>query len=258
MDNSKRTKLNWTDRKSIDQNCVEVIRHDVGIDEPAKVAVKLNLPPNEFASSAFVALEAYRNPLSKRFECGTVGNLKIPEFLDFDIFGTGVIPSLRLLIVDNDKHPGRLLGTIEKIVIPGSGNKKTKKSSLMVVDELALGSEIWNVSFPGTGPRMAVNTKVPNILHELEHNPQYYGLIIPSAFRQVLVEIAYFHQVHECADTEHDWVKDWIEFCKKLGIDEDPREKEIEDKPDWIDRCVKKFCSQHNFVDSFTSGAKGR
>lgn len=256
MTTARRTTLNWTDRRTIDLKHVTVDRHEVDLGKPEEITVDINLPTGLFPDSAYVAIEAYRNPISKRFECETVGNLKVPNPLQLDSFSSDSLPALRLLVVDSEQNPGRLLGTIEKIKIPGSGNRKYNKKSMLVVDLAPLGNEIWKVSFESAGPRLVVNGDIPNILHDIEHKPKVYGFIVPAAFKQILTEIAFFHELHEADDSDDSWLRDWIEFCKKLGTDEDPRDNDDEDKVDWIERCVSKFCDKHNFLSALKADLK--
>lgn len=256
MRNAKRTTINWTNRLDISRKCVSVERLESVDGQPERVVVDLKLPEDCLPESASVSIEAYKNQLSMRFDCGTVGGLSVDNPLELDVFSADNLPNLRLLVVDQVGTPGRLLGTIEKIVIPGSGNKKPNKRSLLIVDLAPLGNEIWKISFNDTGPRLVIDGSIPNILRDIEHNPRIFGLVVPAAFKQILTEIAHSHSLYEVDDSEDNWLKDWIDFCKKLGIDEDPRDKEVAEKLDWVERCVTEFCHRHKFLRALTNDMK--
>lgn len=258
MNNTKRNTLNWTNRKKISQNCVQVERLENEPSEPRKISVEISLPDEYFPESALVVIEAYRFQISKRFDCGTVGNLKVPNPLVLEDFSTYSLPNLRLLVVDqSEKSKGRLLGSIKTIKIPGSGNRKNSKKSLLLVDFEPLGNEIWRVNFENTGPRLFINSEIPNIKEDIEHNPRVISYIVPSAFRQILNEIVHFHRRYETDDADESWIRDWIDFCKKLGVDEDPREKVDEEKKShWVEECVRKFCDKHNFLSVLINNMK--
>ena len=256
MNNTKRTTLNWTNRKKISQNCVQVERLENEPSEPRKISVEIRLPHEYFPESALVVIEAYRFQISKRFECGTVGNLEVPNPLVLEAFSTYSLPNLRLLVVDqSEKSKGRLLGSIKTIKIPGSGNSKNSKKSLLLVDIEPLGNEIWKVDFV-SGPRLIIDSDIPNIKDDIEHDPRVFSYIVPSAFRHILNEIVHSHERYETDDLDESWIRDWIDFCKKLGIDEDPREKADEEKMEWVDRCVENFCAKHNFLSVLTNKMK--
>ncbi len=248
MDNVSRKTINWTERKKISQNCVEIQRTEVGTGQPEQVNVQIKLPANEFPESAFVAIEAYRRQLSKRFECGSVGNLKIPNPLRLDIFSSDKLPSLRLLVVDRDGHPGRLLGTIEKIQIPGSGRKTVSKNSILLVDIGTLTNETWKVSInPITGPRLIVDKRIRDIRSRIRTDPEVYSFILPSAFQQILMAIAFSGNFYEDDDHSESWIEKWLKFCKHLGVKDDPRDDTV-DKDQWMEDCFKKFCRRHKFL----------
>lgn len=257
MNNTKRTTLNWTNRKKISPNCVQVERLENESSEPRKISVEISSLDEYFPESALVVIEAYRFQISKRFDCGTVGNLKVPNPLVLEVFGTYSLPDLRLLVVNQDeKNKGRLLGSIKTIKIPGSGNRRNSKKSLLLVDIEALGNEIWKVDFLNTGPRLIIDSDIPNIKEDIENNPKVFSYIVPSAFRQILNEIVHSHRLYETDDSDESWIRDWIDFCKKLGMDEDPTEIVDEEKSDWVEQCVRKFCDKHNFLSVLTNDMK--
>lgn len=249
MDNVTRKTINWTKRKSLAHECVEVSRLPIGADEPEQIDVQIKLPKDEFHSSAFVVIEAYRRQLSKRFECGTVGDLIVPNPLQLDVFGSDKLPSLRLLVVDNEDQPrGRLLGSIEKIQIPGSGNQNASKNSLLLVDLGNLENEIWKVDIDtDTGPRLIVDHRVRDVGNRISSDPELCGLILPSAFQQILMTLADLCDDCDEDDLSEGWIGRWIKFCSNLGVASDPRDPETE-KDIWIEECFDLFCEKHKFL----------
>lgn len=249
MDYVARKTINWTKRKSIAHECVEVGRLPIGTDEPEQIEVQIKLPKNEFQGSALVVIEAYRRQLSKRFECGKVRDIKVPNPLRLDVFGSDKLPSLRLLVVDNEGQPrGRLLGSIEKIQIPGSGNQNASKNSLLLVDFGNLENEIWKVDIDiNTGPRLIVDHRVRDVRNRIGSDPELCGMILPSAFQQILMKIAEQCDDYEEEDSSEGWIGRWIEFCSNLGITDDPRDQET-DKEKWIETSFNLFCEKHKFL----------
>ena len=248
---AKRTKrLNWTGRITIDRSCVEVTRVDVAIDKSDAVNITLDLSDYSFPLAAEVVIEASHRLTLKRIEFGTIGNMIQSKVIDLSEFPSQNIPTFRLLIVDKERTPGRLLGTAERIKIVATETGEESRN-ILKVDSRDLGEETWRVEFPsGEFPRLVINRKIPNFIYRLEHDKELQGLILPVAFRTVLSEL--ISKIHDYDDgrEQQEWVDKWIQFCKELYGAADPRQSNDFDGQltSWVDECVTEFAETHSFA----------
>ncbi len=249
MSASKR-RVNSTGRKRIERNHVEMEILPAASGEPLRAKAGLILNGYDFPASSSVVIEAYHRSSGMRFDCGTIENLSIPDPLvltDIDRSGSVLF---RLKVVDDILEPGKLLGSAERIKPKReqAGGENTR--SIFPMEFRDLNHDIWKVEIePDSGPVMIVNTSISGFLHQTRENPLALGILLSAALRFVLQEFVRGIERGEDED-EPGWKDVWFEYCKSiLGIEDDPREYGEDEKRDWIDDTVNRFCEDGEFLN---------
>lgn len=165
-------------------------------------------------------------------------------------FPSQSLPVFRLLVVDTEIIPGRILGSAERIKIVDTETSEENRN-IFKVDSRDIGEEIWRVEFDlGDYPKLVINRKIPSLLYLLEHDQVIQGMIIPVAFRVVLNEIARNLRYTTNDSGEYSWVSVWLQFCTELCQADDPRLfADDEDRLiTWTEDCVAEFAKFHSFA----------
>jgi hypothetical protein len=244
-----RRRINSTGRKRIKREQVDIRLLESEAGQPLRAKASLDLSSQNFPGNAAVSIEAYHRASGMRFDCGTIEDLKIPPVLvlnEVDRSG-GVL--FRVKVVDLELHPGRVLGSAERLSPTGDEDTDGRKS-LFPVQFADLGPEVWKVEIePGDKPRLLLNREIPGISQKLESDALFQGLVLPTALR--LVVEALVREPAEDDDDEPGWKTDWREFCHaSLGMTDDPEGLSAEDQHEWVDRAVRSFCNLYGFMDS--------
>ena len=242
-------RINSTGRKKILLSNIKIEMLDATPGDPLEAKVDLDLGTYEFPPDARVVVEAYHRSSSQRFELGTIGDPKVPSVLVLDQVDHSGTVLFRVKVVDQSNHRGLLLGSAER-VHPRSEGDETGRQSLFPVHYRDLVDEIWRVEFlPDARPTLILNNRWPEMQHRLRTDPVIRAFLLPAAFRLVMEKLAL--DPDEEDENETDWRRDWKEFCKtELGIrDALPGlGAEQEEKEDWVDRVVSRFCEKHKFL----------
>ena len=182
-----------------------------------------------------------------RFECGTVGDIRIPPLLVLDEVDRSGSVLFRVRVIDTEGEPGKILGSALGIQ-PSSENNEEGQRSLFPVIFRDLGELTWKVEMNyGDKPKLVLNKKIPGISHRLHENPLLQGFLLPAALRIVLEELV--RERDEGDDDEPGWKAEWLQFCKAgLGLQDDPAELNADDRTEWVD--LKSFCNAHGFVSA--------
>ncbi len=248
---AKRSKrLNWTGRITIDKGCVDVVRETVDIDQPEAVTIDIDLSDYSFPNSAAVMIEASHRLTSMRFDFGTIGEMLPSKRLELTDFPPQNLPTFRLLVVDTEITPGRILGSAERIKIADSETSEESRN-IFKVDSRDIGEEVWRVEFDlDDYPKLVINRKIPNLLYLLEHDQMIQGMILPVAFRVVLSELARNLRNTRNDSGEDSWVSVWLQFCTELCGAGDPRLYSDDEDflKSWTDECVTEFANLHSFA----------
>ncbi len=245
---SVRRRINSTGRKRISREQVDIRLLESETGQPLRVKASVDLEKQNFPGNAAVSIEAYHRSSGMRFDCGTVEDLKIPPVLVLDEVDRSGAVLFRVKVVDVEIHPGRVLGSAERLSPTGDDEIDGRKSFFPVVFT-DLGPEVWKVAIePGGRPSLLLNREVPGISQKLQNDPLFQGLILPMALR-IVVEALVADPDED--DEEADWKTDWREFCRNsLGMTDDPDNLPDDQKAEWTDRAVKAFCNVYDFMDS--------
>lgn len=189
-----------------------------------------------------------------RFDCGTVGELRVPPVLLLDQVDRSGSVLFRVKIVDNDNEPGKLLASAERIQ-PRSEDDADGRRSLFPILYRDLGPETWKVEINyGDRPKLIINTKLPGFSHKLQENALLQGLLLPAAFREVLDKLVQPADAGDDADEEGEggtggWKEEWLQYAHdELGMPEIADSVSEEDRQDWVDEAIIKFSEKGSFI----------
>lgn len=254
MSTAKR-RINSTNRKRIGHESVDIRLLETQPGAPQKASAILDLGKFGFPASASVVIEAYRGSSLMRFECGTVGNLKVPPVMLLNEIDEGGNVQFRVKVIDHDGVVGRLLGSASRIR-PLSNDDDNGRRSLLPVRWKALGPELWQVSGDEEeAPALVLNLHATGLDNKIQADPTLRGIIMPAAFRIVLEKLIVLPPPDD--DDETDWKCDWLKFCREeLEVEEDPYELDTEPRRKWVSDCVRVFAERAAFLEDVRAKAQ--
>lgn len=239
--------INYTGRQKIKHAEVEIelLEQD---DRPPAFHASFNLNLEKLPSDADLFVEAYHRNTSQRFNFGMAGAPIHPSdttLTEIDLSGPILF---RVKVVDNSKKVGRLIASAEQLS-PKDADEEEQRASLMIFKSIPeMGNLSWKLSFnEAHKPVLCINNRIPEAKHQLMNNPVFQSLVLPAAFREVLLYILWSE---EDEPTEGTWHGQWIDFSNKLAQYDCPIN---EGDPDllmsWIDDVVSKFSESHHLCD---------
>lgn len=238
-----RRRLNFTNRIKLDRSEVEIEIKSQEEAIPSFVA-RFNFK-KEYESDAKIYVEAYCGDTTQRFDFGTVGNPVSPESLALDGINLSGSTLFRVKVVDSKEKFSRLLALADKIR-PSEPEDQVSKNSLMTIKGRDLGQRIWAVEFTaGDNPVLLVNSRIPEVLHRINSDPLFIGMIIPQALKEVLLRIVIGDD--EELDDSGSWQEHWTGFANRYAEEEMPADGDMTDKLNWVDSVVEEFCEQFQF-----------
>jgi hypothetical protein len=240
-------RLNYTGRKKIPQA-------QVGITLRGKeqrtftVAWKdLKLP-----ESGVVYVEAYSSgsPTVMRFPWGTVGKPFPPsDPVLADVTGDTV--SFDLKVVDESESVGRLLGICRGIRPRGpdaAPDETAGRQSLLPVNPIDLGDEVWRVTFMHDRPWLDVNNRIPGIMDIVRSDARFFALVFPAVIRRVLIHVVIVDEILTAEDDATDWQSLWLRwgiYWHPDNADPPDGEEDVVGRLSWIDDVAESFCKRH-------------
>lgn len=239
--------INHTGRRKIKHSEVEIAMIDQG-EKPPSFQATFNLDLEQLPLEADLFVEAYHRNTSQRFNFGTAGAPLAPSdttLTDIDLSG----PTLfRVKVVDNSESIGRLIASAERLS-PKDEDTEEQRASLLIFKSLPeMGNLTWKLSFNEEHkPVLCINNRIPEAKHQLMHNPLFQSLVLPAAFREVLLYILWSEDDEPTEDT---WHSQWIEFSNKLAQEDCPiAEGDCDRLMGWIDDVVRAFSESHHLCD---------
>lgn len=238
--------INHTGRSKIKHSEVEIQL----IEQPGKAPAfqaTFKLAEGHLPSNADLFVEAYHRNTSQRFDFGTVGAPISPPdttLSEIDLSG----PTLfRVKVVDNSEHVGRLIASAEQLS-PKDEDIDEQRASLMIFKSMPeMGNLTWKISFTEAHkPVLCINNKIPEAKHQLLNNPVFQSLILPAAFREVLLYILWNE---EGEPAEGSWQQKWMNFAGKIAQEECPHDEDPDRLVAWIDDVVRAFSDTHHMCD---------
>ncbi|WP_170441316.1 hypothetical protein [Ruegeria arenilitoris] len=230
-------RFNYTQRKKLSgQN---ITTRMVSTDPPV-ASVALHLSEEQLDPGARVFLEAYVGNISKRIDCNTVGDLKVPQTIDLRELQVGGSIHFRVKVVSSG---GLLLASADRIRLAGASEDSDRKPLMTVETTPELGEEIWRVEVSQSEhPRLLLNSRVHSIEDRLLRDPVLGGAILIPAVERVLHLLA--------DDLEGDvWQPDWVIFAKMFRPDTDPQKiMRPEEREEWVQDVISGFSKEHGFA----------
>jgi len=247
-------RINYTGRRRIR-------REDVGIrlreseDGLLVFDADLALGRYRLPPGSRVFLEAYRQTSWQRFECGSVGELTLPEDRHLSAFGAGEGLQFRIKVVeehdaeDNDR-PARIICQADRIK-PRMPDEQQSKS-LLPLDPGDFRDEAWRLEFDETGePILKVSRHLVPDWRALPRTKEFVTLALPGILRSILTRIVAVEH-HQDLEDSSDWRTQWLRFAQSLpGVNGTPPLPDEGDTDQWIDDAVSSFCRRIRLSSRF-------
>ena len=242
MSGRVRARMNRTRRKRIRAADARIAIRSNGNGGTPSVDAELDLASYEFPPSALVRIEAWRGNAVQRWDWGTVAAPEPPP--DRTLTDVPESAQFRVMVAAGDGS-GLLLGHAPRI------RPTLPHASLLPLRKERLDGEVWRLDFAdGTElPVMVVNEDIEDIERAVRTDAAFRSLVMPDAFRAVLVQIMLV-QRHMDPDDEDGWWHDWFELARSYVAEDPPRlgdrsgEDEIVAATEWIDGVVAAFARE--------------
>lgn len=238
--------INHTGRRKIKHTEVQVEMIEQEGRAPA-FQVAFNLDRDRLPPDARLYVEAYHRNTSQRFDFGTVSAPFAPKdttLTEIDLSG----PTLfRVKVVDESEQIGRLIASAERLS-PRDEDAEEQRASLLIFKSVPeMGNLTWKLSFNEEHkPVLCINNRIPEAKQQLMHNPLFQSLVLPAAFREVLMYILWSEGDEPVEGT---WHSQWIEFANNTVQDECPINEDPDRQMGWIDDVVRAFSEAHHLCD---------
>ena len=246
-------RVNSTGRQRITKDNVFIEIED---GDPRTFHATLKLENYHFPANASVVLDVFSagSVSSKRFNCGTVGQLNLLGGSLEGIDAENVFFTLK--VIDQTERFGRILGLAEGIRPRNAGQQKTPgRQGLLPVETVELDGLLWKLNFNGNcgGVVLLVNKEIPDFAARF-NTAQYAALLYP-AFLRTILERALFENNEEDSES---WSQQWLQFGQCLHPEQEkPPESDSSGNIDqdtadaWIDPIVLSFCKRFDLYKNF-------
>jgi hypothetical protein len=247
--------FNYTGRKRIPRTLLDFSLADAELG-PLLFRAKLRLDSLNLPKDAAVYVEAYHSIFVMRFPFGRVGKIEVPRDRLLRELPTREVVHFRVKVVDETSEHGRILAEADRITATRSG-----KLSLLHVDPLPLGDQVWRLNLDDLWPKMEVNSEIRdvNMFEIVRSNTAFRSLALPAILREILTHLV-LREPEVDMDTKDHWGSNWYRFGQSLlggmpcptGADEEALNRKIE----WIEDVVKAFCNKHGIAQMFKTSTQ--
>lgn len=251
-------RFNFTNRQRIQKQNIKIILE--GEEDHRKISeATLDIKGLVLDEASKIYLEAYHRAEHKRFDLGTVGNMKRVTGLELSPMAYSENLKFRVLVVDESQHDhGLIVAHADRITAIGEDNKPSH--SLLPVQFKDTGQEIWRLKFEDRegSPILYINSKIPNVEILAKRDPRFIMFVYPPVLKQILTKILLIDR-HEFSEELDGWEDEWVAFAKMSAhLDNPPQiadgEGVVETSSDiekWIDSAVEGFCYSRREWDGF-------
>jgi hypothetical protein len=200
-----------------------------------------DLPPE-----SHVFVEAHRQNAIERFDFGTVarpaprGPTELRELTP---------ESLRFRVKVVEPGSGKLLALGDRFSADES--EHGGRQPLLAVKERDLGPEPWRTVFEDDEAVLVLNERIPDAIGRLRTDQLFQALILPAAFRQILLTLWATRRDEAEEAEEDDWCSRWLRFVRSL-VDRDVDFEEEEDTLEWVNEACRAFAGRHDFLSAVT------
>jgi hypothetical protein len=255
-------RINYTGRRKIPREKISIIWNKDN-NSVRSFSANINLDGFNFPSDAKVYVDAYHKTEVKRYDFGRVENIVPPSDTGLAGFAYPENLKFRILIVDKSGQHGLILAHADRI----SPASDLDTKSILPVDFVDLGQQIWQVAFTGDGgsPILAINRNIPNIETIVKSDPQFIMYVYPAVIREVLTHMIFVEGVDSPSDPSVEWHSEWLDFSRRILPGEGPpeildsREDNFESEAvrDWINKVVEEFSASRNEWQKFINRMNG-
>jgi hypothetical protein len=243
-------RLNYTGRKRINKTDVKIQLVNDG-SRAASFLASVDLSRLNLPSDAPVFIEARQKDLMQRFECGTVGDFKLPQETTLSEVDGSAPVSFWVRVLDPSRTDGRLLAVARSIHPEGDvPGEDEGRDSLLAVKARPLGNIPWTIEFPTDEegiPWLVINSRIPDPIGKVHGNAIVQGYVLPAAVREI------FGRIYMDAEIvgEGTWQDKWLQYGKRLIGQEwpQPHSSATEESIEWIDQVTEMFCEQFHLAE---------
>lgn len=249
-------RMNFSGRRRILRNqCIFTLRPDQSRGMNLDCSIDLRGVPCE--GDCVVYLEVHRSQQLKRFNLGPL----LPEVnatsLDVSGFEDDAGLGITIKVVRSDLDSKPIVALARNLAI-GVDDDGIANRPLLAVRRVRIDSRLWRID-PcfDSGPFLEVSDRVVDWRHFVRSR-QFLALAMPSAIRDVLIELLLV-QKHEVGDDSSDSMGDrWLEFFGSLIGEDGP--PELDDPGvvmQWIDSAVEAFTADRGLADAIGLDSDG-
>jgi hypothetical protein len=241
--------INHTGRRKLQRNEVTLKLTERSNEAPV-FDIEFELNRDNLPDEAAIYLEAYNGSTQQRFECGSVGDIQIPEDRALDQLDLTGKPLFRVRIVDESSHIGRLLASAQ--ALRAESEDEEQRASLMTLASRPLGQQTWRVNIrEADKPELVINSAIPDAIGQLKENVVFQALILPAAFRQVLMFYLWDDEFEEGTPQTQ-----WLALAEHFA-GEKPHSKDTAELCEWVDRVVDRFSEQFKLRENLNLKLEG-
>ncbi|MDP9194738.1 MAG: hypothetical protein M3P06_23830 [Acidobacteriota bacterium] len=238
-------KLNFTERTKIPRSAIQIAlrRESDGVLAFDPV---LDLSSVSAPATSRVYIEAHYRTSYMRFDCGTLGDLTLPDDRRLSEIDSGSVVRFRVKVVDNTTHTHRIVAAADDITVSASSIDGGSRVPLLEVNFRDLGDLPWRVELETNGPVLELNNRVEGIERMARHDAAFFALVYPAAVREILTHILVIEQ-YDVAEESDEWWSLWLRWAREMTDAAMPAE--IEDRRVWIDEVAAAFCGRHRVIE---------
>jgi hypothetical protein len=248
-----RKRINFTGRKKIPQHSVS-IRSDG--NHPPSFSATWDANDWGISPNGRVYIEAYSSGQYSvmRFPWGTVQDPLAPKDTRLtEIPGDHI--GFDFKVVDESEHIGRLIAVARNIRLRNGEDDTAGRQSILPVNAVDLGEQVWRLSFRHNRPWLEVNNRIPGIKELITGDEQFFALVYPQVVRQVLLQILIIDgDISDPDESVEDWRCHWLRWGRHWHPDKSSPavfKGDRESQVDWIEEVVQSFCQRHLVSQKF-------
>lgn len=241
-------RLNYTERRSLDAECVQISLHEQTGNLPSRFSARIEIPKSwNLNPDAKVYVEPYVASTTMRFSFGTVKAIIHPSDTSLYEVDEGSV-LFRVKVVDESGELGMLLAAADEVRPSGQATDKDEgERSFFPLVMKDLGQAVWKVEITQVDrPRLVLNNQIPGLREQLLSDPILRGAILPHALDVVLNTMLYSGEF-----SDSDWVADWKRYVEALEgrsvFPVDDVELEDDEKARIIESAVSTFIDAKKF-----------